>query len=147
MNVFLGRITFVVVYAAIAASLWIGSQWWEKGLADNLGDSAISPNGCYRVETFRPFWLLPDMLHRVAHPDTEVSPYMLPPGGYPAFFRLFDNRNGTLISETDIYDLEAASGSLYWGQATGKVSAGMIDIGGHVPDCIGDQPAHSLSGK
>lgn len=55
----------------------------------------------------------------------------------PAFFRLYDNRNGQLIGESAIYDLVNYGGPLSWGFS--RVSAGMIVIGPNLPDCIGDQ--------
>jgi hypothetical protein len=134
------RIDFVVAYIAIAGGLWTASQWWEKGLAENLGDPTISPNGCYRIEAFKPFWVLPNMLHRKPHPDDEVKPKWFPWWKSPTFFRLYDHRNGELISETKIYDLESAGGRISWGGATREVAVGMIYIGPNAPDCIDDQP-------
>ncbi|RMQ41008.1 hypothetical protein ALQ05_05324 [Pseudomonas amygdali pv. mori] len=61
--------------------------------------------------------------------------------GYPAFFRLYDNRTGELLSETEIHDLESAGGPMSWGGGSGMAYAGMIPIGPNVSDCVGDQPA------
>lgn len=62
---------------------------------------------------------------------------MVPAVGYPGFYRLPDNRNGELISENRIYDLETAG----WGEESGFVYAGMILIEPNASDCVGDQPA------
>lgn len=131
---------YLAAYIAIALSLWTASQWWEKGLAERSGDPIVSPDGCYRLETFKPFWVLPNMLHRKPHPDEDVPPTWFPLWGYPGFYRLYDNRNGELISENKIYDLETAGWGIDWGEESGFVYAGMIPIGPNVPDCMGDRP-------
>lgn len=132
---------FIVAYIVIAGGLWIGSQWWERGLAESFDEPDISPNGCYRVESFKPFWVLPNTFHPRYHPDDLDNPQWFPWWGYPGFYRLFDNRSGKLLGQSRIYDLESASGRLNWGnRVVREVSAGMITIGPNAPDCIGDQP-------
>ncbi|KPX53351.1 hypothetical protein ALQ57_05194 [Pseudomonas amygdali pv. hibisci] len=135
-----GRWVFFLTYITIAGSLWTASEWLEKGLAERSGEPDISPGGCYRVELFKPLWVLPMMFHSMPHPDSEVPRRWLPWWEYPAFFRLYDHRTGELISETEVYDLASASGPLDWGDGSGEVSAGMILIGPNLPDCLGDRP-------
>lgn len=143
MRFTLQRIVFLVAATSIASGLWAASQWWEKGLAERIGESVVSPNGCYRIEKFRPFWVLPDFFHPETHPDEMVKKKWFPWWGHPGFYRLYDNRNGALIGESNIYDLESASGFLYWGDKTRpEVSSGMIYIGPNALDCLGDQPSH-----
>ncbi|WP_010217334.1 hypothetical protein, partial [Pseudomonas syringae group genomosp. 3] len=98
------RIIFLAAYITIAGSIWAASEWWEIGLAERLSDPYISPGGCYRVELFKPFWVLPMMFHTMPDPNEGVPREWLPWWGYPAFFRLYDHRTGKLISETEIYD-------------------------------------------
>lgn len=142
------RVIYVVAFSFIAGGLWAASQWWEKGLATKLSQPRFSPNGCYRVESLKPFWVSPNIFHTRSHPDELDTPEWFPWWGYPGFYRLFDNRSGELIGESRIYDLESASGPLDWGdRAVREVSAGMIYIGPNVPDCIGDQPAQSKSAE
>lgn len=136
------RIFFVVAYIGIAGSLWAASQWWERGLAARLGEPDISPGGCYRVETFKPFWVLPNIFHPRVHPDELDKPEWFPWWGYPGFFRLYDHRTGKLISETRIYDLETGGGRMTWGAGSGEIFAGMIPVGPNVADCIGDRPSN-----
>jgi hypothetical protein len=135
------RLAFFIVCIVIAGSLWTASEWWEKGLAKSLGDPVISPNGCYRVESFKPFWVLPDVFHREPDPNEDIAPKWFPWWEYPGFYRLYDNRREILVGESKIYDLAYASGPISWGRASRQVYAGMIHIGPNVPDCIGDQPA------
>lgn len=123
------------------ATLWAASQWWEKALATPSGAARISPNGCYRVQDFKPFWVLPGIFHPRPHPDETVPLAWFPRWEIPAFFRLYDQRNGQLLGESEIYDLVADGGPLSWGfRELPRVSAAMIDIGPNAPDCIGDEP-------
>ena len=108
-------------------------------MAPAVAPALISRYGCYRLETFKPFWLLPDILHRKSDPNNDTEPKWLPWWGYPGFYRLFDNRSGELLGESDIYDLEQASGDIDWG-VTGSVYVGMIFVGPNTKDCFFDRP-------
>lgn len=120
----------------LCAGLWGASQWWEKGLAQPSGSAHISPNGCYRVQQFKPFWVLPGAFHPQAHPDETAEVHWFVRWESPAFFRLYDQRNGRLISESAIYDLVSDGGPLFWGmEGIASVSAGMIEIGPALLDC------------
>ncbi|MDR9864412.1 hypothetical protein [Pseudomonas baetica] len=135
------------IYAALLfciaswSGLWVASQWWEKALAKPSGEAHISPHGCYRVQQFTPFWVLPAFFHPRAHPDDSVPLAWFPHWEIPAFFRLYDHRNGQLLGESGIYDLVHDGGPLSWGfSGVPSVSASMIEIGPNAPDCIGDEP-------
>lgn len=130
-----------VILTAITLGLWQGSQWWEKGLARKVEPPIISPNGCYRIEILKPFWVLPDRFHPKAHPDELESPKWFTWWSYPGFYRLYDDRSGELLGESHIHDLTSAGGPLFWGDTwLPEVSAGLVTIGPNVPDCIGDKP-------
>jgi len=129
----------LVLILASPVALWAASQWWEKGLATQW-DEITSPNGCYRLESLKPFWVLPDIFHSRAHPDEDLPPQQWPLWKYPGFYRLYDNRSGQLLGESRIYDLAQASGAINWGMS-GSVYAGYIFVGPNAPDCIGDRPA------
>lgn len=135
------RTTSIAVTCIAAGLLWTASQWWQTGLATPSGAVHISPNGCYRVQKFKPFWILPNIFHTRTHPGEPNTPQWLPWWSSPGFYRLYDNRNGRLIGESDIHDLTSASGTLYWGDIKlPEVSAGLITIGPNLADCIGDHP-------
>lgn len=135
------RMAFFVAYISIAGGLWTASNWWEKGLAMQDGEPSISPNGCYRVESFKPFWVLPAIFHRKPDPNEDQPSKWFPSWGYPSFLRLYDHRSGYLISETKVYDGASAGGQLDWGDGPDSVMAGMIIIASNLPECIGDVPA------
>jgi hypothetical protein len=133
---------FLLYSVGTVSGIWLASEWWETGLAKPLREPVFSPNGCYRVERFKPFWVLPDMFHRRSHPDEDRPPNWLPRWGNPGFYRLYDQRNGAFLGQSKIYDLESTSGPLLWGtKSFPEVSAGLIPIGPNVPDCIGDRPS------
>ena len=137
------RIAFFVAYITIASGLWTASNWWERGWATRLATDSVSPDGCYRIQSFKPYWVLPNIFHREPDVNGVNSPAWFPWWGYPGFYRLFDNRSGELISETKIYDLESAGGRLSWGVGSGYVMAGLIIIASNLPDCTGDHPGET----
>ncbi len=102
-------------------------------------DEISSPNGCYRLQSLKPFWVLPDIFHPRADPNEDVPAQRWPLWKYPGFYRLYDNRTGELLGESKIYDLAQASGTINWG-VSGEVYAGLIHVGPNAPDCIYDQP-------
>lgn len=138
---------FIVAYIIIVGSLWAASQWWEKGLAAKENEIIISPNKCYRIESYKPFWLLPTFFHPWRHPDNTTPPVWFTQWIYPGFDRLFDNRSGKLIGESEVYDFGRSGGNgVFWGnEHRPAVYSGMVYIGPNVHDCIGDQPDLSKS--
>lgn len=136
-------IPFFAAYLIIAGGLWAASQWWEKGLATSTDEIITSPNKCYRIQSYKPFWVLPTFLHPWSHPDKTTNPIWFANWINPGFDRLYDNRNGALIGESEVYDFgRSGGGGVFWGnKLRPAVYAGMVYIGPNVPDCIGDQPA------
>ena len=141
------RVAALAAPLILAGGLWAASQWWEKGLAERIGESLISPGGCYRVEEFKPFWVMPSLFHPKPDPNEDRPPKWFQLWSYPGFYRLYDHRSGELIGESNIYDLEFVGGGMAWGGGSGKVSAGMITIGPNLPDCMGDRPTGLKSQK
>lgn len=137
-----GLLKRLAIIIAIGSTLWAASQWWEKGLATRW-DEVTSPNGCYRLESLKPFWVLPNIFHPRSDPNEDVPPQKWPSWKYPGFYRLYDNRTGELLGESRIYDLHQASGPINWG-ISGVVYAGLIPVGPTSADCPNDQPAQPL---
>lgn len=129
------RVQSLRLFAAVTlTSIWAASHWWEKGLAIAVDDAELVSNGCAYVQTFKPFWLLPNVFHPKNDPNHDIPARWFSGWGYPGFYRLFDSRDGTLLGETEIYDLEYASGHL-WENSKG-VYAGIIFIGPIPADCL-----------
>lgn len=145
----MSKILAIAIALTLTALVLLGaSRWWEKGLATLAGPPSFSPNGCYKVQKFRPFWILPNIFHPQPHPDEPDTPKWFPSWTSPGFYRLYDNRNGELLGESGIFDLADASGRIYWGDnVVKKVTAGLITIGPNAPDCIGERPRESQTKK
>ncbi|HCN45916.1 MAG TPA: hypothetical protein DIT18_09885 [Pseudomonas sp.] len=124
-----------IAFLSVATpALWIFSEWWEKGLASPMYEAVDSPNGCSRVQTFKPFWLLPDIFHRELAPNDGAKPRWFHSWEIPGFYRLYDNYNGQLIGETVIYDLAFSGGGFDWDQ-NGGVWVGMTYVGPSIREC------------
>jgi hypothetical protein len=130
------RLKIVLAGLLFCVGIWGASEWWEKALAKPAYAADISPDGCFRVQTFRPFWLLPGFLHPQAHPDDSFETRWFVSWESPAFFRLYDNRDGQLLGESEIYDLVSYGDRLSWGYGSDtEVRVGLITIGNTRPDC------------
>ena len=149
MSIHSRRALLATAYVIIAMSLWAASRWWEKGLAEKFDGAIISPGKCYRIDSYKPFWVMPTFLHPWTTPDKQSEPEWFINWIQPGFDRLYDNRSGVQLGESEIYDFGRSGGSgIFWGDRSRPgVYAGMIYLGPNSADCIGDQPAHSLPGK
>jgi hypothetical protein len=124
-----------VLCITVVGGLWAASQWWEKALAERINIPIISPNGCYRLQTLKPFWVLPSIFQPFPDPNEGVPSLWFITWGYPGFYRLYNNHTNELVGESDIYDLEYAGGRLLWNERTGTVFIGMISITPKIMDC------------
>lgn len=140
MRVVRRRVALATILVTFTGAIWLASDCWERRWATPVGEPTISQNGCYRLERFQPFWVLPAVFHRRVQPDALDEPEWFPWWGLPGFYRLYDHRDGKLIAETDVFDLNAASGPIRWGDGVQPyVASGLISIGPNVPDCIGGE--------
>jgi len=83
--------------------------WDERNDAKVLY-SEISPEGCFRLDTLSPSWIMPTIFHPFSHDGT--TNYFT--SWQPTFHRVFDLRSGELIGETDIYDADLVSSHAWW---------------------------------
>jgi hypothetical protein len=89
------------------------SNWWERALATHA-ESEISPDGCLRLESYTPFWVLPSIFHDLPHPDSNAG-YGITWGG-PGFYRLFEVSSGKFLGESIVFDKSTVDGPIYWGE-------------------------------
>ncbi|WP_205287729.1 hypothetical protein [Luteibacter yeojuensis] len=95
---------------------YAASEWWERALGTYV-ESFDSPDGCLRVDTYRPFWVLPSFLHNVPHPDGYYEGY----GSHwdsPVFKRLYERSTGELLGQTIVFDAAFADYGIDWGDPT-----------------------------
>jgi hypothetical protein len=89
-------LTFIAKLVAVIALLICASWWSGKHLA-TFGYKDISPKGYYRLELWEASsWSFQSW-------DKEV----------PAFVRLYDNRSGKLMGESDILEM-IGNGEIFW---------------------------------
>lgn len=120
---------FAVVIVIGCAVLYQASHWWERAFA-TLESSEQSPDGCIRVDTYRPFWVLPSFLHRLPDPDPAAAPYPLGmPWDYPMFKRAHEASTNIFLGETIVYDATLSSGGMYWNESN-EVGRRVVESGG-----------------
>ncbi len=107
-------VAFVFALAIGVATLAAASAWWEKAWSTYVM-SEMSPDGCLRIDTFEPFWVLPSPFHRSAHPDASTRPSIGNVWEAVVFRRLYEDSTGTLLGETPVYDPVQAFNGIDWG--------------------------------
>ncbi|MDR0183970.1 hypothetical protein [Lysobacter arvi] len=113
-------------------TLWYASQWWERSFGSRLS-SAVTEDGCYRLERYSPYWLLPHWFHPYRQPFEAWNPLRdwsgpMNPHEAPGFYRLYDNRSGKLLVETEVYDLAfVGTGQALWASEWYAKAGGRID--------------------
>ncbi|BDU18059.1 hypothetical protein [Lysobacter auxotrophicus] len=116
----------LAISAVVLVVLNLASPYWERGLATKEAEET-SPDGCYRLERYRPFWVLPSFLHTQPHPDPEAGKrpfWTLPLWDFPVFYRLYYAPTNDLITETDVYE-GTSLGQTHWGPT---VAIGMLKV-------------------
>jgi hypothetical protein len=100
-----------------SACLYLASNWWERAFA-TLESSELSPDGCIRVDTYSPFWVLPSFLHRIPHSDPEMPPNPLGMlWDYPMFKCAHEATTNAFLGETIVYDAASSFGNMYWNES------------------------------
>lgn len=110
------KAVLAAIIAVGAASLYLASEWWERAFA-TLAWSRTSPDGCIRIDTYEPFWILPSFLHRVPDPDSTSHHPIGKLWGYPIFDRAYEVSTGAFLGETVVYDSTASHDTVFWNEA------------------------------
>ncbi|HVI56432.1 MAG TPA: hypothetical protein VM621_15420 [Luteibacter sp.] len=102
----------VVVVVGVVAFFEV-SNWWERAYA-KYESSELSPDGCIRIDTYEPFWVLPSVFHRIPRP--EGTHYGLGRVWNAAVFkRAYEVRTGDLLGETVVFDPVGPASFVDWG--------------------------------
>lgn len=103
---------FYAIFCGI--TLYLASNWWERAFA-HLQSTELSPDGCLRVETFEPFWILPSHLHRLPDPDPAVRHEIGRQWQGPMFKRAYETSTGLLLGETIVFDISSGPANyMFW---------------------------------
>jgi len=103
-------LTIIASLAIAALTLHEVSNWWEKALATHLY-TKLSPDRCFRLEAYKPYWVLPSVF--------QTQPWHDGPStwghiwGAPRFYRLYLAKSGLLLGETPTFDGYVA-GEILW---------------------------------
>ncbi|HEY4294237.1 hypothetical protein [Luteibacter sp.] len=95
------KAVLAVVVSGIA--LYQASNWWERAFATHKS-SELSPDGCFRIDVYEPFWVLPSLLHRTPHPDPTVRNALFMGWELPVFKRAYEVSTGAFLGDTVVYD-------------------------------------------
>jgi hypothetical protein len=104
----------IVIAVAGGATLYQTSNWWERAYA-TYESSETSPDACIRIDTYKPFWVLPSMFHRIPDPDPTIRYGLGMEWDFPIFNRAYEVSTGASLGETIVYDPQSAPNFTYWG--------------------------------
>jgi hypothetical protein len=105
------------VVVVIGFALYQASNSWERAYA-TYDSSEISPDGCFRIDTYEPFWILPSMFHRSPDPDPTIRNGLGRPWGDAIFKRAYEIGTGELLGETVIFDPVGPPEIIDWGRGS-----------------------------
>ena len=122
--------TFTIIAGLAVAALTLHdvSDWWEKAWATRL-NTELSPDSCFRLEEYKPYWILPPIFHARPWHDgpTEWPVYW----GAPRFYRLYVADTGILLGETPTIDSHLESDITWGGWSFHGGTVREVTIGGY----------------
>lgn len=110
------RILAIITIAG-SLTLYRASDWWERAYATHQS-SETSPDGCIRVDTYEPFWVLPSLFHRSPDPDPTIRNSLGRPWEAAVFRRAYEVSTGALLGETVVFDPVGPAAFVDWGQTS-----------------------------
>jgi hypothetical protein len=105
-----------IIAVASGIALYQASNWWERAYA-RYDSSQVSPDGCFRIDTYEPFWVLPSMLHRSPNTAPTVRNSLGRRWEDAIFKRAYEISTGELLGETVVFDPVGPANLIYWGDA------------------------------
>jgi hypothetical protein len=116
------------LFACVALTITViicGSFWWERAFA-TLKYSTIRKDGCFRMDDYRPFWILPDFLHFYADDGVQT----LVGWDEPVFSRVVDQDTGEVLGETPIY-IDEPSHRVMWFRSSLRIDMSEFSLARH----------------
>jgi len=109
------KAVLAIIAVASGIALYQASNWWERAYA-TYDSSEVSPDGCFRIDTYEPFWVLPSMLHRSPNTDPAVRNSLGRRWEDAIFKRAYEISSGDLLGETVVFDPVGPANLIYWGE-------------------------------
>ena len=109
----MAKMTATFLAVVVGAICYQASEWWERAFATYVR-SEPSPDGCFRIDTYKPFWVLPSMLHRSPDPDPTIRNSLGRPWEMAVFRRAYEVSTGRLLGETVVFDPVGPADRNYW---------------------------------
>jgi hypothetical protein len=107
----------IIALAVIGGVILYQAQHsWERLFATRVS-SEFSPDGCIRVETYTPFWILPSFLHRIPDSDPSVRRGLGRRWEYPMFKRAYEVSTGAILGETVVFNASSAHAYIFWNES------------------------------
>lgn len=101
----------------IVLATYHASNWWELAYATRI-DSITSPDGCIRIDTYKPFWVLPSMFHRSPDPDPDIRNPLGRSWTLVIFKRAYEVSTGEVLGQTVVFDPDGPASLIEWGNAS-----------------------------
>lgn len=108
---------FAVFTCAVAlVTLLQFSKWWEIAFA-TPGVPRLSPDKCLRLESYRPFWILPSILQINPPSNRSESADFGAAWQAPGFYRAIEESTGRQLGQSIVFDGFMISGpaDINWG--------------------------------
>lgn len=110
------KVVVATIVVGCGAMLYQASNWWERAYA-TLRESELSPDGCFRIDTYEPFWITPSIFHRIPHPDPESRNDLGMIWNAAIFRRAYEVSSGELLGETVVYDPVSSFNLMFWNES------------------------------
>lgn len=117
------RIALFVGFCLVGTA---SSFCWERAFA-TLKYSTIRKDGCFRIDDYRPFWILPDFFHFYTDDDGEQT---LVGWDEPVFSRVVDQDTGEVLGETPIY-IDEPSHRVMWFRSSLRIDMSEFSLARH----------------
>ena len=111
----MAKMTATFLAVVVGALCYQASEWWERAFATYVR-SEPSPDGCFRIDTFKPFWVLPSIFHLSPHPDPTVHSSLGQPWENTVFRRAVELSTGEVLGETVVFDPVGPAPLIFWNE-------------------------------
>lgn len=109
------KVIFAIVTVVGSVGIFEASEWWERAFATYVR-SEPSPDGCFRIDTLKPFWVLPSNFHVSPHPDPTMPTSVGRTWENAVFRRAVELSTGNVLGETVVFDPVGPAPLIFWNE-------------------------------